>query len=84
MCACGPHFDTRFVRSVFCDAHVAAENLLYLFFRCGEKTLRGFVYSLNRRDNAKAVGFLLFILFQSDGKSVEQICRRAQAESKGQ
>ena len=40
------HFDTRFVRSVFCDAHVAAENLLYYFFRCGEKTLRGFVYSL--------------------------------------
>ena len=49
MCAEGAHFDTRSVRSVFCDAHVAAENLLYFFFRCGEKTLRGFVYSLRRQ-----------------------------------
>ena len=45
MCACGTHFDTRFVRSVFCDAHVAAENLYYSFFRCGEKTLRGFAFN---------------------------------------
>ena len=45
MCACGTHFDTRFVRSVFCDALVAAENLYYSFFRCGEKTLRGFAFN---------------------------------------
>ena len=44
MCDFGAHLDTRSVRSVFCDAHVVAENLLNFFFRCGEKTLRGFVY----------------------------------------
>ena len=47
MCAEGAHFDTRSARSVFCDAQVAAENLLKLFFACGQKTLRGFVYSLS-------------------------------------
>ena len=37
MCACGTHFDTRFVRSVFCDALVAAENLYYSFFAAAKK-----------------------------------------------
>ena len=46
MCACGPHFDTRFVRSVFCDAHVAAENLLK------------FIFSLRRKNSARL--YLLF------------------------
>ncbi len=56
MCAHGAHFDTRFVRSVFCDAHVAAENLFDLFFRCGEKTLRGYFFN-QKRHGCKAMPF---------------------------
>ena len=59
MCAEGAHFDTRSVRSVLSDAYVAAENILYFFFRCGEKALRGFVCNLNlpRDENSAADSF---------------------------
>ena len=37
MCAYGAHFDTHSVRSVFCDAHVAAENDQNDFFAVAKK-----------------------------------------------
>ena len=35
-------FDAHSAQSVFCHAHVAAENKLYCFRVCGRETLRGF------------------------------------------
>ena len=35
-------FDAHSAQSVFCHAHVAAENELYCFRVCGRETLRGF------------------------------------------
>ena len=35
-------FDAHFAQSVFCHAHVAAENGLHRFHACGRETLRGF------------------------------------------
>ncbi len=35
-------FDAHSAQSVFCHAHVAAENVSYCFRVCGRETLRGF------------------------------------------
>ena len=40
-------FDAHSAQSVFCHAHVAAENKLYCFRVCGRETLRGFFYMLD-------------------------------------
>ena len=37
MCACVAHFDARSVISVFCDAHVAAENRYQFIRACGRE-----------------------------------------------
>ena len=49
-------FDARSAQSVFCHAHVAAENQSYLFRACGRETLRGFFDKLKRLPREALLG----------------------------
>ncbi len=40
--------DARSARSIFCHAHVSAENDFTLFAACGRRTLRGFFDKLGQ------------------------------------
>ena len=55
-------FDAHSAQSVFCHAHVAAENVSYLFRVCGRETLRGFFDILKPPSGAMPDGGFIFYL----------------------
>ena len=60
-------FDARSAQSVFCHAHIAAENRFHRFHVCGCETLRGSFDKL-KRDSHRLSLFIIYVrYFPSSG-----------------
>ena len=64
----GGQFDAHSARSIFCHAHVAAENDFTFFTACGRRTLRGFFDKLRRLLAGVLAGAMVLPLSACGGK----------------
>ena len=68
LAADGGQLDAHSARSIFCHAHVAAENDFTFFTACGRRTLRGFFDKLRRLLAGVLAGAMVLPLSACGGK----------------